>query len=540
METAKTAGHPGLRLMMILVSTALSFGPQYIANVSSILDQTLIQSGLAEGMRAFALAASLSNLAFAVCVPIGLALTQRFGLRRTYPWFAAIFLASCAMSAVAMNPLVFTVSRVLEGMAAGGLFLTTLPVSLISFPAPIRGRFIAFAIGGLFGMSAVGTVVGAVALLTNSWRLVFVVAGLCSAIGVALGLRSLPSDPPAAHGRWDHPGTTLLALLAASLAPPLVQIRVAGLGAPSVWPWLAAAAVLFAIWILWEVRCRAPLVQYRALRSLRQLCGAAMAILSHVALILVLVMGYEWLHALCGIIPRQWLVPALVFAGCVTAVAMLATWLHPIVGPGALGAIGSLGVVLVAWAWRRQGQHASAALVSCEMAVALSLIGLVLIMGALTAALAGDVHEARLRSCSLHFHRNLAGALAPSFASWWMGRSAAIAYEHLRDHVTLFQPSALAAYHQLVAALAAKTGNLTLAERLAGAALLAEAQRISLTAALHHTADVLLLVGFGMFAASVLMAATGKGRPLSQPADHATAPAAAQGIQAKPGTFVVP
>ena len=264
-----------------------------------------------------------------------------------------------------------------------------------------------------------------------------------------------------------------------------------------------------------------------------------MAILSHVALILVLIIGYEWLHALDGAIPRQWLVLGLMFVGCVMAVALVATWLHRIIGPGALGALGSLGVLAMGWIWRQQGRGASAATVSAEMAMAASLVGLVLIEGALTTALSGDLHEARLRSCSLHFHRNFAGALAPSFASWWIARSAAIAYEHLRDRATVFQPSALYAYSHLVTAFEIRTGSLVEAERLAGAALLTQAERVSLTAALHHTADVLLVVSGGMFAASIAMALTGKGRPLSQPSGHAAPGAPMPASQAKPGAFMV-
>ncbi|WP_206881437.1 MFS transporter [Alicyclobacillus mali (ex Roth et al. 2021)] len=540
MEALSEHVHPKARLAMILAATALSFGPQYIANVSSILDQSLLQSGLAEGLRAFALAATLSNLGFAACVPIGLRLTQRFGLRQTYLPLAALFLAACALSATAPNPPVFAISRTIEGVAAGSLFLTTLPVSLTSFPAPIRGRFIAYAIGGLYGMSALGTVVGAVALLVTSWRWVFAIAGLLSALGIVLGLLSLPHQPAAPGARWDFPGTLLLAAMAASLAPPLVQIRFAGLGATSVWPWLITGALLFLVWIAWETQSRAPLLQYRAIRTVRQISGAAMAILSHVALIFVLVAGYQWLQALDDASSRQWLTAALLFVGCLVVVAVAAMWLHPVVGPGVLGAIGSVGVLAVGWLWREQTSGVSVARVSCEMAVAVCLIGLVLIMGALTTALAGDLHEARLRSCSLHFHRNLAGALAPPFAGWWMARSAAVAYEHLRDHATLFQPSALYAYQKLVAAFELKTGSLAEAEQLAGAALLAKAERISLLAALHHTADVVLVIGCAMLAASVAMAVTGKGRPLSQPAPAVShVPAQREVSEAKPRTFVV-
>ena len=270
MATANASDRPGLRIAMILTATALSFEPQYIANVCSIFDQTLVQSGLAEGMRALALAATLSNLAFAACVPLGPMLTHRFGLRRAYAWLSLLFLAACALSVAAPNDVVFSVSRTLEGVAAGALFLTTLPVSLVSFPAPIRGRFIAFAIGGLFGMSAFGTVVGALALVMTSWRFVFGIAGLCSGLGIVLGLLSLPDDPPAAGPRWDVVGTLLLTAFAASLALPLVQIRTDGLGAPTVWPWLCTACLLFVLWIAWETRSSAPLVQYRAIRTVRR------------------------------------------------------------------------------------------------------------------------------------------------------------------------------------------------------------------------------------------------------------------------------
>ena len=61
------------------------------------------------------------------------------------------------------------------------LFLTILPVKLISFPNKVRNLFLFFVISGLFGASAIGAVFGSLSLSADAWRWVFIL-NICSPV----------------------------------------------------------------------------------------------------------------------------------------------------------------------------------------------------------------------------------------------------------------------------------------------------------------------------------------------------------------------
>ncbi|GMA57786.1 hypothetical protein GCM10025858_22890 [Alicyclobacillus sacchari] len=93
-------GIHGWRLVAICSLTMFAFGPQYVLNVSFIFNQGLIQNTFASGTNALTIPSTLSNLAFAACVPIGPVLTRKFGLRHTYLSLVLMFLLGSIVAAV--------------------------------------------------------------------------------------------------------------------------------------------------------------------------------------------------------------------------------------------------------------------------------------------------------------------------------------------------------------------------------------------------------------------------------------------------------
>ncbi|MEI0739299.1 hypothetical protein VQ056_26360 [Paenibacillus sp. JTLBN-2024] len=70
--------------LIISILTIFAIGPQYFINLSYIMNQAIIQNGLDLGSNDLLLPSTLSNIAFALGVPLGPAFTRKWGLRSNY------------------------------------------------------------------------------------------------------------------------------------------------------------------------------------------------------------------------------------------------------------------------------------------------------------------------------------------------------------------------------------------------------------------------------------------------------------------------
>ncbi|MEI0739298.1 MFS transporter [Paenibacillus sp. JTLBN-2024] len=113
------------------------------------------------------------------------------------------------MNAFAGDSVSLTIGRTIQGLSAGCLFLTILPVSLKSFPNKIRNYFLLMVITGLFGASAVGAIFGSVSLSVGAWRWLFLLNIVSAALCLLVGFIGLPHGKEAAgEARTGKQGST--------------------------------------------------------------------------------------------------------------------------------------------------------------------------------------------------------------------------------------------------------------------------------------------------------------------------------------------
>ncbi|MGO4898189.1 MFS transporter [Bacillus sp. GM2] len=156
--SSKKIGIP--KYLIISVLTILAIGPQYFLNLSYTLSQVVIQNGLHLSPDDMRIPSILTNLAFALGVPLGRIFSRRFGIRNSYLTLITLFLCGSLIDAFSAGLFSLLIGRVIQGLCSGMLFLTILPVKLISFPNKVRNLFLFFVISGLFGASAIGAVFG--------------------------------------------------------------------------------------------------------------------------------------------------------------------------------------------------------------------------------------------------------------------------------------------------------------------------------------------------------------------------------------------
>src|SRR5579875_215285 len=503
--------------LIISALTILGIGPQYFSNLSYILNQGIIQNGLEIGSNHLLIPSTLSNLAFALGVPFGPVLTRKCGLRRNYLLFIFIFLCGSIVSTLSSGLVILTIGRVIQGLSAGMLFLTILPVSLRSFPNAIRNTFLFMVITGLFGASAIGALFGSISLRVDAWRWLFILNVVSSVLCLIIGFLTLPKNVHEHdHSPIDKTGVFLLTLIMAVLAFPLCNLVEKGITSVYVWPFLLVGFMLVILFIYVDLKAKTPIVPFKSLKAAKPISGTIMAVASHASLVVSLA-------GINGFLRNNMDLPFVYlshfylwfFVGIVFT-AIFKTIFYDKLGAGILGIIGSLIVLFVSMKWRVIGTETSLTTLYFEVACVGAGISMTLVAGALGTALAGDIHQAAMRSTTLHSIRNFVGAVASPVIGWFLTVQNAANYEDIRGHLDPNSSEFKWEMTKLIHSFMENHMSLTDAKSAAVYQLVANAKKSAVLGAYHHLFTILLVLSIIMLIGSIGKALTGKGRALVQ------------------------
>src|SRR3954451_13904571 len=201
-------------------------------------------------------------VAGAVCAPMLGRLGDMYGKRRMLVVALALVAAGSALGAVAPDVGTLIVARALQGASLG---VIPLGISIMRgiLPEGRVGSGVALmssslGIGGAIGLPLTGLVAE-----HAGWRWLFAGAAvLC--VGLLLLVRGMVAESPErSGGRFDLPGSILLAAALVSLLLAISKGTEWGWGGPRVLGLLAVSAVLFAVWGRLELRTGSPLVDLR-------------------------------------------------------------------------------------------------------------------------------------------------------------------------------------------------------------------------------------------------------------------------------------
>jgi EmrB/QacA subfamily drug resistance transporter len=202
------------------------------------------------------------TLTFAVLLLTGAALGDRFGRRRMLAVGLAIFTVSSAAAALAPSAGVLIAARAAQGV--GGAIITPLTLTILSagVPANRRGAFIG-AWSGIAGLAvAFGPLVGGAVVSGISWHWIFWLNVPIGIVLIPLTLRRLDETyGPAA--KLDLPGVALASVGLTGIVWGLVRGHGQGWTSPEIVISLVAGAFVFALFVLWELRTREPMLPMR-------------------------------------------------------------------------------------------------------------------------------------------------------------------------------------------------------------------------------------------------------------------------------------
>src|SRR5213075_1358349 len=206
------------------------------------------------------------TLTFAVLLLTGAALGDRFGRRRMLAVGLFILTASSAAAALAPTAGALIAARAAQGV--GGAIVTPLTLTILSagVPANKRGAFIG-AWSGIAGLAvAFGPLFGGAVVSGISWHWIFWLNVPVGLVLIPLALFRL-EESFGPDAKLDLPGVGLVSAGLFGIVWGLVRGNGQGWTSPEILFALGAGAVLVALFVLWELRAKAPMLPMRFFKS---------------------------------------------------------------------------------------------------------------------------------------------------------------------------------------------------------------------------------------------------------------------------------
>ncbi len=253
-------------MIWTFVITSLALFMTTLDNLVVTTALPVIRVDLGAGLSGLEWTVNAYTLTFAVLLLTGAALGDRFGRRRMFVIGLAIFTLASAAAALAPSIEVLIAARALQGM--GGAIVAPLTLTILSAAVPAERRGLALgAWGGISGLAvAIGPLVGGAVVQGISWQWIFW-------LNVPIGLVLIPLA--ALRLRESHGPNDALDLRGVGLASAglfgivwgLVRGNQVGWGSPEIISALVGGSLVFALFLLWELRAPEPMLPLRFFRN---------------------------------------------------------------------------------------------------------------------------------------------------------------------------------------------------------------------------------------------------------------------------------
>jgi EmrB/QacA subfamily drug resistance transporter len=255
------------RQLLTLVATIL--GSTIVFLDSTVVNVALpaIQSDLDTGLAGQQWIVEAYLLTLVSLLLVGGSLGDLYGRKRMFIIGLTGFGICSVLCAIAPTDEALVAARALQGIAGALLVPGSLAILAATFEGEARGR----AVGLWTAWAGISTLIGPVGgglLVELDWRLIFWVNVPLVVATVILAHRVIQEsvDPEAVRG-IDFAGIGLSALGLAGPVFALIEQPTHGWSDPIVWGPLVGGIVLFACFIGWEARARAPMLPLELFRS---------------------------------------------------------------------------------------------------------------------------------------------------------------------------------------------------------------------------------------------------------------------------------
>ncbi len=274
MLSEKPAVNPWFIAVTVTLATFMELLDTSIANVAL----PYIGGGLGRSFDEVTWILTTYLVANAVILPMSAWLSRVFGRKRYYLGCVVLFTLTSFFCGLAPTLGIMLSSRVLQGLAGGGLAPVSQAILVDTFPAAKRASAFALYTIVIVTAPAVGPVLGGWITDNYSWRWIFFINIPIGFLSFFLSSRLL-KDPPAfeverasvrTNGKLniDGIGITLIALASAALEVALDRGQIDDWFGSALISWLLAIAVMgWIATVVWELRVKEPVIEFRLLAN---------------------------------------------------------------------------------------------------------------------------------------------------------------------------------------------------------------------------------------------------------------------------------
>jgi EmrB/QacA subfamily drug resistance transporter len=195
---------------------------------------------------------------------------DNFGLRRTFVTGIALFVIASLACTLASGPGSLIAARAVQGIGAAIMVPGSLAIIAKAYPNKERGRAIGIWAAASALTTALGPVIGGLALSTfgdGVWRLIFAINLPLGAMAVYLLLFKVPADKPAERRNLDLGGAAIATAGLGALAYGLTALSGEAESVALPLAIAVAGTIVFAGFLYWERRQREPMVDLTLFRS---------------------------------------------------------------------------------------------------------------------------------------------------------------------------------------------------------------------------------------------------------------------------------